>query len=133
MEYLALIPSGVLILLWYLLQQKDARQQKDIDSLSESIKRTADAVMLEREKAAALVMSEKEKLAALVKTEHDRLREEFTVFRIRVAEDYATTNLVEKVLKPIIEKLNHIESLLPNKLDRREFDAHKEETTRGKQ
>lgn len=130
MEYLVVIPSVLMILLGYLLTQKDSRQQQEIVELSASIKKTAEAVTIEREKAAALVMSEKEKLAALVKTEHDRLREEFTLFRIRVAEDYATTNLVEKVLKPIIEKLSHIESLLPNKLDRREFDAHKEESAR---
>lgn len=131
MEYLAAaVPSLLIILLGYLLSQKDHRQQQETIVLTDSIKKTADAVTTEREKAAALVMSEKEKLAALVKTEHDRLREEFTQFRIRVAEDYATTNLVEKVLKPIIEKLNHIEALLPNKLDRREFDAHKEEATR---
>lgn len=132
MEYLAAIPTVVGLLLWYLLQQKDSRQQHEIEDLGINIRKTAEAVTTEREKAAALVMSEKEKLAALVKTEHDRLREEFTLFRIRVAEDYATTNLVEKVLRPIIEKLNHIETLLPNKLDRREFDAHKEETTRNK-
>lgn len=132
MEYLAAIPAVVGILLWYLLQQKDSRQQKEIEELSYSIKKTAEAVATEREKAAALVMSEKEKLAALVKTEHDRLREEFTLFRIRVAEDYATTCLIEKVLKPIIEKLDRIENMLPHKLDRREFDAHKEDISRGK-
>lgn len=133
MEYVALIPSAIGILLWYLLQQKDSRQQKEIEALTESIKRTADAVTTEREKAAALVMSEKEKLAALVKTEHDRLREEFTLFRIKVAEDYATTSMVEKVLRPVLEKLSHIESMLPSKLDRREFDAHREETARNNQ
>lgn len=144
MEYLALIPSGVLILLWYLLQQKDTRQQKEIEDLSGSIKKTAEAVTYEREKAAALVMSEKEKLAALVKTEHDRLammvkqeqdklREDFVSFRIRTAEEYTTTTLLEKVLKPIIEKLDRIESLLPHKLDRREFDMHKENIAKAKQ
>jgi hypothetical protein len=141
-EWLALIPTGIIGLLWYLLQQKDGRQQKEIEELSASIKRTADTVTTEREKAAALVMSEKEKLAALVKTEHDRLadqvrreqdriREEFTQFRIKIAGEYATTTLVEKLLNPIFEKLNHIESMLPSKLDRREFEVHREEVSRG--
>lgn len=131
MDYIALIPSAIGVLLWYLLQQKDARQQKEIEDLTARIEKTAESVTSEREKAAALVMSEKEKLAALVKVEHDRLREEFVQFRIKVAEDYATTNLVEKVLKPIIEKLTHIENMLPQKLDRREFDQHKAEGRGG--
>lgn len=138
MEYLAVIPVIVGTLLWYLLQQKDSRQQKEIEDLAGNIKKTAEAVSNEREKAAALVMSEKEKLANLVKIEHDRLalvvksehdklREDFVLFRIKMAEEYTTTSLLEKVLKPIIEKLDRIESLLPHKLDRREFDAHKNE------
>ena len=92
---------------------------------SEGVKETAASVMAEKEKSAALVMSEKEKLAALVKTEHDKLDEKFTEFRIRVAEDYVTVSLMEKVLKPIQEHLGKIESLLETKIDRRELDMHK--------
>lgn len=128
MDFLVLLPSVLLGVLGYLLSQKDARQQKELESLAAEVKDTAKAVMNEREKTAALVMAEKEKSAALMKIEHDRLTEEFTRFRIKVAEDYATTKMVEGILKPIIEKLTHIESMLPNKIDRREFDAHRQES-----
>ena len=100
---------------------------------AKELKETAAQIVLEKEKAAALVMSEKEKLAALVmqekdklaaivKAEHDKLQKEFNDFRIKVAEDYATTVLLEKVLQPILAHLDKIEDLLSMKVDRREFN-----------
>lgn len=122
-DYLLSTIAGLLgvgwIILFYALRQNSA-----------GVKETAALVMAEKEKSAALVMSEKEKLAALVKTEHDKLEDKFTEFRIRVAEDYATVSLVEKVLRPILNQLEKIEALLETKLDRREFDAHKESNGR---
>lgn len=97
---------------------------------ADDVKATAQDVNDERARTAALVLNEKEKLAALVKAEHDRIDEKFTQFRIKVAEDYATTSLVEKIMAqvtlPISKKLDEIEGLLNMKLDRREFDQHRE-------
>lgn len=156
MEYLALLPTGLLGLLWWLIQQKDTRRHDEILGLIQRIKeltdsitktseavtsereKTAKLVMEEKEKLAALVLSERDKLAALVKAEHDRLadklrneqekiKEEFHRFEINLAREYARTELVEKMLLPIMEGLKHIEKLMQSKLDRREFDQHKEE------
>lgn len=79
-------------------------------------------------KTADLVLIEKDKTAALVKIEHDRLQTEITNFRIEVAKEYATTNLLEKLLNPIITQLKDIQNLLHSKIDRREFEQHIEKT-----
>jgi hypothetical protein len=103
------------IVLFYALRQNSA-----------GVKETAALVLTESKAAAALVLLEKEKLATLVKTEHDKLVEQFTAFRIRVAEDYATINMIEKIVEPVIKKLNEIEVMLNTKLDRREFERHEQ-------
>lgn len=117
-DYLLSIIAALLgvgwIILFYSLRQNAG-----------GVKDTAALVLSEKEKLAALLLSEKDKLAAIVKTEHDKLETRFVDFRIKVAEDYATIMLVEKVLKPILDQLGKIEVLLESKLDRREFIEHR--------
>jgi hypothetical protein len=126
----------------YLLVQRDNQRKEDIKSLQQLIRETAALVLAEKEKTAALVLSESRLNAALVlsererlevrfKTEYDSLDEKLTDFRIMVAEKYATSALVEKILQqvtaPITKKLDEIETLLGGKVDRREFDHHMQE------
>lgn len=121
----ALLGAGWMALFHVLRKNSEGVASTAALVMSEKEK-TAALVMSEKEKLAALVMAEKEKLAAQVKAEHDKLEDKFIDFRIKVAQDYATTTLLEKVQKPMLEKLTDIEKLLHTKLDRREFELHKE-------
>jgi hypothetical protein len=127
----------------YLLLQRDKQRSVDLTGAQTLIKETAALVLSEKEKTAALVLSEsrsnaalvlseREKLEARFKTDYTKLEERFTEFRIKIAGEYATTNLVEKimaqVITPLTKKLDEIEDLLSTKLDRREFERHEERT-----
>jgi hypothetical protein len=123
----------------YLLVTRDKQRSVDLKDAQELIKETAALVLTEKEKTAALVLtesrsnaalvlSEREKLEARFKTDYTKLDEKFTEFRIKIAGEYATTNLVEKIMAqvtlPLTKKLDEIEDLLSTKLDRREFENH---------
>lgn len=143
-EYVTIVVGLMLSVVGYLLVQRDSQRKNDIAELQTLIKETAVLVVLEKdklaalvmsekEKAAALVMSEKDKLAVIVKADHDKLEKEFYDFRMKVAEQYATTTLLEKVLQPILAHLGKIEDLLSTKLDRREFNEHREFDKRARE
>jgi hypothetical protein len=142
--YIAIIISvgcGIVFgTLAYLLAQRDNQRQLDITKLEVLIEKTAKNVFDEKEKTAALVLSEarlnaslvlseREKQEARFKLEYDELEEKFTEFRIMIAKEYATTTLVKEILLqftvPIAKKLDEIEKLLDNKVNRREFDEHR--------
>lgn len=112
----------------YLLAQRDNQRQLDITKLEELIKKTAKLVLDEKDKTAALVLSERDKLALQFKVDQKELEEKLVSFRIKVAEEYATSTLVEKimmqVITPVTKKLDEIEDLLSTKLDRREFERY---------
>jgi len=128
----ALLSIGWVVLFYSLRKNADGVEKTAALALSErdktaalvlsESKATAALVLTRSEATAALVLSEKDKLAVSVKAEHDRLEEKFNLFRIKVAEEYATTMLVEKILTPILKKMDEIEVLLADKVDRREFD-----------
>lgn len=131
-----LISVGCTVLfstLAYLLSQRDKQREKDISNLETLIKETATLVLAEKDKTAALVISEKDKVAAAVKAEYDKLDEKFTLFRIKVAEEYTTTTLLEKITKPLLEKLTEIEQMLHTKMDRRDFEEYKKYIARSDQ
>ncbi len=111
----------------YLLAQRDKQREADIEKLEDLIKETAKIVLYEKEKTAALVLSERDKLAVAVKVEHDRLEEKVNAFRIKVAEEYTTTSLLEKITAPLLDKLLAIEHLLYTKVDRHEFEDYKKD------
>ena len=124
----------------YLLMQRDNQRQEDITKLELLIKETAENVLNEKDKTASLVLSEsrataalvlsenkataalvlaeKDKLAITVKAEHNHLEEKFNNFRINVAENYTTTNLLKEITKPLLDKLDEIERLLHTKIGR---------------
>jgi hypothetical protein len=89
---------------------------------------TAALVLSENKATAKLVLDEKDKLAAQLKTEYKELEDKFTDFRIMIAREYATSTLVEKIMSqvttPLVKKLDEIEGLLNQKVDRREFERH---------
>lgn len=132
----SLIATIVLGIAGYLLAQRDNQRQSDIAGVQALIKETASLVLSEKDKTAALVLTEskstaalvlteRDRLAAQVKLEHDVLDEKLVAFRIKVAEEYTTTVLIEKLLKPITQQLNDIERLLHTKVDRKELEFHR--------
>lgn len=127
-DWLLFTISGLLSIGWgvlfYILRSQAAAVKETAALVLSENRITASLVLAEKEKLAALVMTEKEKLAAAVKIEHDILEEKFIAFRIKVAEEYATTKLLEQITKPLLLKLDDIEKLLNSKLDRREFEQH---------
>lgn len=127
----------VFAIVGYLLMQRDEQRKEDIEKLEKVIKDTTALVLTEKERTAALVLSEsrlntslvlseRDKLASEFKTEYKNLDKEFTEFRIKIAEDYATTKMVKDILMqftvPITKELDDIKVLLGNKLDRRDFE-----------
>ena len=121
----------------YLLVQRDKQRGQEQGGMQTRIDATAALVLAEKEKTAALVLSEnrlnaalilseRDKLAEQFKTEYKSLEKEFVEFRIKIAGEYATTTLVEKILmqitQPLVKKLDEIEVLLSTKLDRREYE-----------
>lgn len=124
---LSVVCSLVFGSLAYLLAQRDRQRAADIEKLEDLIKETARLVLTEKDKTAALVLAERDKLAQSVKIEHDRLEEKLTSFRLKVAEEYTTTVLLEKITKPLLEKLIEIEHLLHTKVNRSEFEEMRKE------
>ena len=127
------IVAGVIFsVIAYLLVQRDAQRQLDIAKLELLIKETAALVLEEKEKTAHLVLDERDKLAAQLRAEHKELENKFVDFRIMIAKEYATTNLVEKIMSqivaPLVKQLDDIENLLSHKVDRREFERHEAQT-----
>jgi hypothetical protein len=90
--------------------------------------KTAELVLRESRLNAALVLTEKDKLEARFKEEYKELDEKLTAHRILIAEKYATSALVEKIMlqvtAPLVKELEEIKDLLGSKVDRREFEAH---------
>ena len=130
-----LVATLVFAVVGYLFSQRDKQRGRDTFKLETQISETARAVAEEKERVATRISDEKEKTAALVLSENrlntalvlaerDKLAEEFkkdykeldekfVAFRIKIAEEYATTVLVEKILNqvtsPIIKQLGNIE------------------------
>jgi len=134
--------GAVFSVISYLLVQRDKQRALDLGRVEDTIKATAKTVLDEKEKTASLVLSENRLNAALVLSERDKLAKEFkeeykeldeklTAHRIMIAEKYATTTLVEKIIAtvatPMMKKMDEIENLLNTKVDRREFDQHRQE------
>ena len=134
---ITVVATAILSVIGYLLMQRDNQRKDDIVELQKLIKETAGLMLAEKDKTAALVLSENRLNAALVLSERDKLADqfkaeykslekEFTEFRIKIAGEYATTILVEKILTqitaPLTKKLDEIEDLLSTKIDRREFE-----------
>lgn len=129
---ITIVAGVVFSVIAYLLVQRDNQRQLDITSLALLIKETAALVLSEKEKTAKLVLDERDKLALQLRTEHKELEEKFTNFRIMIAKEYATTELVEKIMSqvvaPLVKQLDEIENLLSHKVDRREFERHEAQT-----
>lgn len=121
----------------YLLVQRDKQREQEQTGMQTRIDATAALVLAEKEKTAvlvlaenrlnaALILSERDKLAEQFKIEYKSLEKEFVEFRIKIAGEYATTTLVEKILaqitQPLVKEFEEIKVLLNSKVDRREFE-----------